>query len=202
MLFVFVGMLLFAAIHTLMADKQLKKTFHNRFGERTYEGLYRLIYNIVALITIAPVMLYIWLGGSTVVWQVPVSIEPAFLIIQTIGTLGVGISLLQINLGYFSGLSQIYAWLNGDPLPLKAERLKKRGMYRLVRHPLYLFSLLSMWPLITMTDTVLAFNIGATLYFIMGSLWEEKRMLAAYGEEYRAYQAKVPWLIPFVRVKP
>lgn len=201
MLFVLIGMFFFAAIHTLMADKQLKQSFQNKFGERTYEGLYRLIYNIVALITLAPVMLFIWLGESQVIWQVPASIEPAFLIIQMIGTIGVIISLLQINLGYFSGFSQLYAWLKGDPLPLKSERLKKRGLYRLVRHPLYLFALLSMWPVIAMTDSVLAFNIGATLYFIIGSLWEEKRMVAAYGVEYEAYQAKVPWLIPFVHLK-
>jgi len=200
MVFVFIGMLAFAALHSVTADQRVKQAFKNRFGERAFHGLYRLIYNLVALITIAPVMLFIWLGGD-VIWVAPESLEPPFLLVQLVGTIGVGISLLQINLGQFSGLSQFYAYLTDKPLPLPAEKLKKRGMYQFVRHPLYLFSLMAMWPVLAMTDALLAFNIGATLYFIIGSLWEEKRMIAAYGDEYRAYRDRVPWLIPFLRIK-
>ena len=50
----------------------------------------------------------------------------------------------------------------------------------------------------TMTTTGLAFNIGATAYFLLGSIIEERRMVEAFGEDYTAYQKQVPWMIPFM----
>jgi protein-S-isoprenylcysteine O-methyltransferase Ste14 len=65
-----------------------------------------------------------------------------------------------------------------------------------VRHPLYLFSLLAIWPSPIMTESLLAFNAAATLYFVVGSRLEEKRLIAAFGQTYLDYQRRVPWLIP------
>jgi protein-S-isoprenylcysteine O-methyltransferase Ste14 len=118
-----------------------------------------------------------------------------------VGLIGLVVSLLQINLGQFTGLSQVRAYVAGDPLPLPIEPLQTKGMYALVRHPLYLFSLMILWPVSSMTDTMLAFNIAATLYFVIGSRYEERRLTEAFGQPYRAYQQRVAWLIPFVKLR-
>jgi len=76
------------------------------------------------------------------------------------------------------------------------------GMYRFVRHPLYFFSLLALWSMPVMTVNLLMFNIGATLYFVIGSRVEERRLVQSYGEAYRAYQQRVPGLIPLLRLPP
>jgi len=70
------------------------------------------------------------------------------------------------------------------------------GLYSLVRHPLYLASMLVLWSQTQITEFMLAFNIAATLYFAVGSWYEEKRLLAVFGEEYASYQKRVPWLLP------
>ncbi|NDJ62680.1 MAG: isoprenylcysteine carboxylmethyltransferase family protein, partial [Chloroflexi bacterium] len=121
------------------------------------------------------------------------------LAVQIVGFAGLMISLLQIDLGQFTGLSQVLAYLNGERLPLPTEPLQTGGVYRLVRHPLYLFSLLLIWPMPIMTEALLAFNLVSTWYFAIGSLLEERRMLALFGDEYAEYRQRVPWLIPFVR---
>ena len=70
-------------------------------------------------------------------------------------------------------------------------------MYRYVRHPLYFFSLALIWATPVLTINWLWFNIGATLYFAVGSLVEERRLVRVYGDAYRQYQARVSWLIPW-----
>ncbi len=47
-----------------------------------------------------------------------------------------------------------------------------------------------------MTLGALLFNILATIYFWVGSFYEEKRLLAAFGEEYEHYRRAVPRLFP------
>jgi protein-S-isoprenylcysteine O-methyltransferase Ste14 len=106
------------------------------------------------------------------------------------------VSLLQINLGRFIGLSQAAAYLQGEKLPLPEETLQYSGVYRLVRHPLYLFSLLVIWPMGTMNESLLAFNIGTTIYFLIGSIFEERKLASVYGKEYRQYQKRTPSIIP------
>jgi protein-S-isoprenylcysteine O-methyltransferase Ste14 len=65
-----------------------------------------------------------------------------------------------------------------------------------MRHPLYVFSLLVIWFMPTMTDTFLTLNIGITLYFLIGSRIEERRMITEYGDDYQQYRQQVPWMLP------
>jgi protein-S-isoprenylcysteine O-methyltransferase Ste14 len=198
MIAIFLAMFIWACIHSVLAGQGVKQAIRHRFGERSYYGLYRLGYNVLATLTLAPILLWIYFGASQVVCTASSSLVPIFLAIQTVGLVGLVISLLQIDLGRFMGLSQLRAFLTGQPLPLAEEPLQTGGVYSLVRHPLYLFSLLVLWPMSTMTDTVLAFNLLASLYFLCGSLLEEQRLVVAFGQPYLEYKRRVPWLIPFL----
>lgn len=200
MVLVLIGMLLYALLHTFMAGRG-KTYFRDRFGERAYHGLYRLIYNGVAVLTILPVIYLVVDQPGPTVWTFPLRLEPLLLITQLIGLVGLGAALLQIDLMRFAGLSQFRAYISGDPLPLPAEKLQTGGLYRLVRHPLYLFSLLIVWPVTTMTSAYLGFALGVTVYFLVGSYWEEKRMLAYFGKKYATYREQVPWMLPFFHVR-
>jgi len=198
MIAVFLAMFIWAVIHSALAGQRAKGYIRRRFGERVYYGLYRIGYNSLAGLTLVPILLWIYLRPSNVVWMVSPSLTPFLLIIQAVGLIGLVISLIQIDLGRFLGLSQLSAFLKAQPLPLPEEPLQVGGLYGLVRHPLYLFSMLVLWPVSTMTDAILAFNILASLYFVFGSLLEEQRLVAAFGQPYVEYQQRIPWLIPFV----
>lgn len=192
------GLVLYAIVHSLMASKQFKRAVKHRFGERAYDGLYRIVYNIIAIVLVIPVLLFIWLRG-TPVYTVPQSLWPLFDLLQIIGLLGIFISLIQINLGHFLGISQAVAYFRGESLPLPQEKLSIHGIYTLIRHPLYLFSMLAIWPIYPMTDLLLIFNIAVTIYFVVGARLEEKRLLEAFGEEYALYQRRVPAFLPIPR---
>jgi len=200
MLIILLAIAAFGLIHSLLAGQRVKQWASRRFGQRSYEGFYRLAYNVLAALTILPVIALVALRPGAVVWQVDTPLLRLLLNgLRLAGAAGLGLSLIQIDLGRFAGLSQALAYFRGEPLPLPPEPLQTRGLYRFVRHPLYFFSLLALWPAPTMTETLLAFNIGATLYFIIGSRYEERRMLASYGDAYRRYQKQVPWLLPRFR---
>lgn len=197
MIIIILWMIGFSLIHSLTADKRFKQLIANMFSERLRHGWYRLFYNIVTLISIAPLFIYM-IDISEVIYSIPSWLTPIFLIIQLIGIIGLGLSILQIDWLRFAGIKQVYAYLAGKPLPLPDETLKTNGLYGFVRHPLYLFSLLFLWFTPTLTNTALIFNIMATLYFVFGSIIEEKRMVDYYGELYIKYQKDVPWIIPFI----
>jgi protein-S-isoprenylcysteine O-methyltransferase Ste14 len=155
-----------------------------------------------AVITLLPFGVLLLLYPGATIWQVTSVAEIVFRAWQIVGLVGLTVSLLQIDLGQFSGLSQIRAHFSGDPLPLPAEPLQTGGVYRLFRHPLYVFSLLVIWFQPVMSEALFAFNIGATAYFLLGSLLEEKRLIAIFGDQYRDYQKQVAWMLPRLKRKP
>lgn len=195
-------MIVFGISHSILAGHSFKQAFRARCGERVYQGVYRLFYNIVAVISLAPVAYLLAFHPGAEVWRIPSGWRPVLFIIQGIGLIGFVLSLLQIDLWRFAGISQIIAYLKGDDLPLPDELLQTRGVYALVRHPLYLFSLMLIWPVQTMNAMYLGFCLGATVYFIVGSLYEERRLAVAFGQPYEEYQRRVAWLIPGVRWPP
>lgn len=194
-----VSMTLFGVLHSWLAGQYIKQAIRQRIGERAYHGFYRLGYNILAVATLVPAGLIVLLIPGQIIWQIDGAARLPLLAIQIVGIAGLVVSLLQIDFWRFAGLRQVNAYLSNQPLPLPDEPLQMKGLYNLVRHPLYLFSLMVIWPLDTMTESWLAFNIASTLYFILGSLLEERRLIAAYGHTYLEYRQRVPWLIPFLR---
>jgi len=74
--------------------------------------------------------------------------------------------------------------------------LTVRGPYRWVRHPLYFFVLLMIWSYPVLTVDRALFNVLWTLWIFAGSVFEERDLVAEFGDRYREYQRNVPMLIP------
>jgi len=189
----------FSILHSWLATSSFKQRLRQQMGERGYHAYYRLLYNVISIVTLAPVGVVVLVRPGETVWAVDAGLRLILLVIQGVGVLGLAISLLQIDLARFGGLRQVMAATRGEALPLADEPLQIGGLYALVRHPLYFFSLLVIWPVGVMSEAWLAVCIGTTVYFIVGSILEERKLLSAYGEVYRSYQERVPWMIPFTK---
>ena len=193
------SILAYGVLHSLLAAAHIKDRVRDRFGEQVYEGFYRLGYNIVSAVLFVPVAMAVVSTPARVLWRIPMPWAAIMLLLQLVGLVALVIAVLQADPLRFAGLKQALAYLRNDPLPLPPENLQVSGFYGFVRHPLYLFSMLAMWPTPVMTDTFLAFTVGATAYFIAGSLLEERRLVAEFGSSYVRYQSQVPWLLPWPR---
>jgi len=71
-----------------------------------------------------------------------------------------------------------------------------RGPYRWVRHPFYFLVLVLLWVTPTLSADRLLLNALFTLWIILGTRWEERDLVAQYGDAYRLYQTQVPMLLP------
>jgi protein-S-isoprenylcysteine O-methyltransferase Ste14 len=72
------------------------------------------------------------------------------------------------------------------------------GILGITRHPWYLGSIIIIWVFNKhIYLSTLIINIILTVYLIVGTYLEERKLLAICGERYRNYQKKVSMLIPF-----
>jgi protein-S-isoprenylcysteine O-methyltransferase Ste14 len=188
--------LAFSVLHSLTASIAFKTRIKELVGERLFEGWFRILYNIFSLITLTPILIFIT-ESTHLVWQVDGWVALAFSSIRLLGIAGILVSLWQIDSQSFAGIRQLHTLLKNQTKVQSEEPLVTKGLYRITRHPLYLFSLLVVWFVPVMSSSWLSFSIGVSLYFFIGSYFEEKKMIRQYGEVYKNYRKSVPWLIPF-----
>lgn len=191
---------IWALFHSFTAARPVKRWVERAMGQRAYAGFYRFAYNVVSFLTFLPVLyvLYVYVP-ATVIWRVPLPWAWVMVGIQGIGLFGLIVSLLYTDLFRFLGLRQVWRYLQGARDPDPTGPFVNSGPYALVRHPLYLFSMLVIWFTPLLTLNILLFNILATLYFWLGALHEERRLLAEFGRQYKHYQRRVPAFSPWPR---
>ncbi len=98
------------------------------------------------------------------------------------------------------GTQAVAAHLRGQtPRPAA---LSIRGPYRWVRHPLYLFTLVLIWSSPQLTADRLLFDVLWTAWILVGTVLEERDLVAELGPAYVAYQRRVPMLLPWRRPAP
>ncbi len=183
----------YAVLHSWLAALGVKNRARCIFGPQV-DRWYRLVYNIIAVVTLLPLLpMLVWLPDKTL-YIVPSPWRWLLLAGQMAALGGLMVSLLQTGLLHFLGLSQLVA-----ERPVESGALSERGFYGWVRHPLYFFSTLLLWLTPLMTSNWLTVCVVFTLYFYLGSFLEERRLLAEFGPAYGAYQQRVSRFIPWRR---
>jgi protein-S-isoprenylcysteine O-methyltransferase Ste14 len=107
------------------------------------------------------------------------------------GAIGAAVAILQTGALRFVGLEQALTRRPEESGPLQV-----RGLHCYVRHPSYFFSLIVIWLTPLMTANLLVLYALFTVYFYVGSMHEESRLVAEFGAAYEEYLRHVPRLIP------
>jgi methanethiol S-methyltransferase len=71
--------------------------------------------------------------------------------------------------------------------------LETRGVYGVVRHPLYFGWALLVFGAPTMTATRAMFTFISTIYLAIAIPFEERALIHVFGDAYRAYQQRTRW---------
>jgi protein-S-isoprenylcysteine O-methyltransferase Ste14 len=184
-------------LHSAMISVSVTEYLHKRLGF-TFR-FYRLFFNAVSALTLIPV---VWYASS-------VRTEPIFrwdgyrLIIQA---LLLGTAALLFFLGasrydgaHLLGLKQIREGISNKAITDSGD-LDTSGVLSIMRHPWYLATLLLIWTRQLDLSAILV-NGLLTFYLFAGIYLEEKKLVREFGEEYRAYQKRVPVLLPYKWLK-
>lgn len=193
---------LYGFLHSWLASVTVKAALRRRFGAGV-DRWYRVAYVVFVTFTFFPLPVLVEFLRDRRLYFIPFPwlIFTSAVQIAAIGLLVVG--LLQTGVWRFIGLRQILQEerQSGDDHP-KATRLVTGGLYRYVRHPLYTAALIFLWLTPVMTLNLLALNLGLTGYILVGIIFEERKLVIEFGEEYLQYRRRTPALIPaFPRLK-
>jgi protein-S-isoprenylcysteine O-methyltransferase Ste14 len=185
---------LYGLVHSLLASLELKAWANRHFGEYSRRG-YRLLYNLFAVISLFPVLILVAMLPDRTLYRIPLPWALLTIIGQALALGALAIGLLQTGAGSFLGLEQLF-----QPAPQGAATLVVGGLYRWVRHPLYTAGLAFIWLTPVMTVNLLALFVGFTIYILVGTYFEERKLLREFGPAYAEYQRRTPMLVPGLKL--
>jgi protein-S-isoprenylcysteine O-methyltransferase Ste14 len=185
---------LFAAQHSVMARSGFKRAW-TRIVPPAIE---RSTYVLVASLTLAALMAFWRPIPQPVIWNIEggwaaVALHAVF----WGGWVVVVASTFLINHFELFGLQQVAARVFCLEAP--AQQFRTPLLYRHVRHPLYLGFVIAFWATPKMTAGHLLFAAAATGYILVGIYFEERDLVALFGQRYRDYQRSVGMLLPWRR---
>ncbi len=181
----------FGAGHTLLAGTRAKAALASALGP-----YYRLAYNGFAVLHVGAVWLFgAWLIGGAAPFNLPDAARAGLTGLSVLGLVLLLLALRDYDLGRFIGTTQVRNHRRGIAAP-ENEPLHTGGFHAYVRHPLYAAAYLILWG--NAQDPFgLATAVWASAYLAVGTWFEERRLVALYGDAYRRYRERVPALIPW-----
>ncbi len=110
------------------------------------------------------------------------------------------ISTFLISHLHLFGLKQSLADApeTADESPVLAQTL----FYKLVRHPLMTGFIIAFWATPQMTVGHLLFAIVTTAYILVALQFEERDLIAEFGDQYHAYKQRVGMVLPMLGRSP
>lgn len=183
-------------LHSFMIDPSVIGFVQKRFKKA--HRYYRIVYNVTALATLFPVLVYAFsIRGPLVFrWEGLLRILQGLLVISAL-VLFIG-GARRYDLARFIGIRQMREDREDDECGVLTEdcRLDTGGMLSMVRHPWYAGGILIVWSGNLDTTAILT-NLVITVYFLIGALLEEKKLVAEFGDEYIVYRRRVSMFFPF-----
>lgn len=186
---------LFAVQHSVMARKGFKRVWTRVVPRALERSTFVLIASSVLIL-----LYWQWRPITHTVWSTtdPTTVAICSAIFA-IGWLLVLVSTFLINHFELFGLSQVLASIRGRSLP--ELEFKSPGLYRYVRHPIYLGFILAFWATPVMTIGHVVFAAATTGYILLGIWFEERDLIAQFGQRYEQYRQHVGMLLPWPRAK-
>ncbi len=189
---ILLAVLIYGFVHSLLATLGTKARLRKWFGPGV-DRWYRLIYNTIGILTFLPVLFLTAAFPGQELYIISSPWSYLALAGQLLALVALAIGFLQTGVWSFLGFEQV---LNPTRSTSTSSQMVTSGLYRWVRHPLYTAGLVFIWLTPIMTTSLLALNIGLTIYLVLGAYYEERKLVREFGEEYTRYQEKVPMLIP------
>jgi methanethiol S-methyltransferase len=187
----------YCALHSYLISIRLSD-FMKRLL-KNYYAFYRLFYIIISVVLLIPLINY----SAQIDTEVIINYSPTINIVRYVLITG---SLLMFFWAFFFnydslsffGIRQILNFKKVKETDQPGE-LKKNGLLGIMRHPMYFALIIFIWcQTFRMADIVV--NSVLTMYVIVGTILEEKKLVLEFGNVYKNYQKEVPMIVPFIKI--
>ena len=177
---------LFALFHSMTASLACKQ---QAYAWGLKEPRYRLLYSLISTILTIVWALWIHQLPDTPLYSTDGILRGILIAIQLLGAL--------IALAAFQPIDGM-AFLGFRKLQISEDPFIELGIYRYMRHPMYSGTMLILFAMPVQSWNGLQFAVVIGVYFLVGSRFEERRMLRQHAE-YADYQRRVPAFRPHIR---
>ncbi|MDJ0669035.1 MAG: NnrU family protein [Desulfobacterales bacterium] len=182
----------YCAVHSLTISPPFLRWVRNRFpkGHR----FHRLAFNLFSILTLIPVVWYSWTLSSAPIFQWEGSLRGLQAAFIVIGVALLAAGALHYDFREFMGFSQISTTDACRSIGKDCE-LKTSGILGLVRHPWYTAVFFLLWAR-DLDPAAVIVNSVLTVYVIIGTHLEERKLIAVFGQTYQEYQKEVSMFFP------
>jgi len=177
-------------LHSLLASLAVKRRVAASWPNLM--PYYRLTFNTLALLLLLPIIWLSYHDPEPMLWRWQGIAAWLANGLALAAIFGFWLSLKSYDMQEFLGLRQLRLHVHKVE---DQEHFHLSPFHRFVRHPWYFFGLVLVWTR-DMSVTTLLSSMLITLYFVVGSWLEEKKLLVYHGDTYRLYMQRVPGLIP------
>ncbi len=180
----------FALQHSVMARPGFKRVWTRVVPASVERSTYVLVASAVLAL-----LLVLWRPLPDLVWSVgPDWARGLLWVLFAAGWAVVVSSTFLIGHYDMFGLKQVLARWQQHPYAEPA--FKVPGLYKLVRHPLYVGFIIAFWAAPDMSAGRLLFAASMTGWVVVAVRFEERDLVEALGEPYAAYAEQVPKFVP------
>lgn len=180
-----VSLIVFYAVHSILAATAVKQWVGERLGVVRW---YRLLYTMRSLLLFAWVGMAYWSSDARTLYSVTsVFAQGVGWALVLVGATLAMVAVLRFGGAGFVGL-----------VPEGSTGLVRSGLHGHVRHPIYSGIILAALGGLMLSCTLSTLLVvGITfLYLPIGIHLEERKLIALFGDEYLNYRLDVPALIP------
>jgi len=180
----------FALQHSVMARPRFKRAFTRLIPAEAERSAYVLASSMAMIALFAG-----WQPLPAVVFELtdPVARAVAH------GVFGLGVATILYStflIDHFDLFGLRQSWLALHARPFAHRPFATPGLYRWVRHPLYVGWFLFFWSTPVMSVGHLLLAIGTSVYMVFAIELEERDLLQHFGSDYRTWRARTPRFVP------
>jgi len=154
--------------------------------------LHRVAYNLLAMVTLFPLLLWEYSADSALLYRWPAHFWPLRWGLFILAVVLVVSAVRAFDMRSFLGID---AFILDQEACEEDAVLCSDGVLAYLRHPWYAAGLILLWlrdqHLYSLVSTVLLNG-----YLVIGALIEEHRLLQRFGDSYVAYRRRVPMFFP------
>lgn len=184
---------LFGLQHSIMARPAFKRWWTRFVPTQIERSTFVLATNAILVL-----LFWQWRPMNEVVWHVEGWPAVVLLALSYAGFGLVLVSTFVIDHFDLFGLRQVILYARG--IPYSPPPYQESLTYRLVRHPLMLGFFVAFWSAPHMSLGRLLFCTVVTTWVLLTLQLEERDLMQAHGEAYRAYRRRVPMILPVPRL--